>query len=87
MKTFRVWIAPSDYEYSDCVDGLDNGRWLLAKLAGSFVFRRAQPIDHNERSSLCTFHVFRTSMLPFATFQKVLNAVPEVTLLRIVAAK
>ena len=75
-----------DYEYLVCVEGLDNTRWLLATLAGSFVFRSAQPICHDDGSSLCTFQVPRNS-LPFSRFQKLLGAMPEVTLLRIAAAK
>ena len=86
MNAFRVWVTPSDYDYLVCVDGLDNARWLLAELARSFVFRSAQPIDQNERSSFCTFLVPRNSMLPFSRFQKLLGAIPEVTLLRIAAA-
>lgn len=87
MEAFRVWATPLDYEYLVCVDGMDNARWLLAELAGSFVFCTAQPIHHNEGSSLCTFQVPRDSMLPFSKLQKLLRAIPEVKLLRIAAAK
>jgi hypothetical protein len=86
MNVFRVWVTPLDYEYLVCVDGLDNARWLLATLAGSFVFRSAQPIYHNDGSSLCTFQVPRNSM-PFSRFQRLLRAMPEVNLLRIAVAK
>ena len=87
MNAFRVWITPSDYDYLVCVDGMDNARWLLAKLARLFVFRNARPIHQNERSSLCSFEVPRNSMLPFSRFQKLLGAIPEVSLLRIAAAR
>lgn len=85
MQAFRVWVTPLDYEYLVCVDGLDNARWLLAALAESFVFGSAQPIEHDEGSSLCAFQVPRNS-LPFARLQKLLRAMPEVDLLRIAAA-
>jgi hypothetical protein len=85
MNVFRVWVTPLDYEYLVCVDGLDNARWLLATLAGSFVFRSAKPIYHDEGSSLCTFQVPRNSTLPFSRLQKLLSGMPEVNLLRVTA--
>lgn len=81
MNSFRVWVTPLEYEYRVCVDGLDNARWLLDELAGSFVFRSAQPIHHKEQSSLCTFQIPRNSMLPFSGFHKLLNTIPEVTVM------
>jgi hypothetical protein len=86
MKAFRVWVRPLDYEYMVCVDGMDNARWLLDQLAGSFIFRSAQPINEEHNSTLCTFQVPSNSQLPFARFQRALAAIPEVTLLRAAAA-
>lgn len=87
MKTFRVWVTLSDYEYLVCVDGMNNAYWLLAELAGYFVFHSALPICIKEDSSLCSFQVPRNSMLPYSKFQKLLNAIPEVNLLHITAVK
>ena len=86
MDAFRVWVRPLDYEYLVCVDGVENARWLLDKLAGSFVFRSAQPISQEESSSLCTFQVPCGPLLPFSKLQKLLTAIPEVTLLRVATA-
>ena len=86
MNAFRVWVTPLDYEYTVCVDGLENARWLLGQLAGSFVFRSARPIYSGEGSTLCSFQVPRNSMLSFSKFQKLLNVIPEVNLLRVVVA-
>ncbi|HEY2414043.1 MAG TPA: hypothetical protein VGI40_17485 [Pirellulaceae bacterium] len=88
MKAFRVWVRPLDYEYLVCVDGVENARWLLDQLAASFIFRSAQPISQENDSTLCTFQVPSSSQLPLSRMQKVLTAIPEVTLLRAaVAAK
>lgn len=82
MEAFRVWVRPQDYEFLVCVDGLENARWLLDQLAGSFVFRSAQPISQANESSLCVFQVPCNPLLPFTRLQKLLAAIPEVTLLR-----
>jgi hypothetical protein len=81
MDAFRVWVRPLDYEYLVYVEGEDNARWLLDQLAGSFVFRSAQPISKEDSMMLCTFQVPCNELLPFARFQKLLAAIPEVTLL------
>ena len=52
MRAFRVWVTPLDYEYSVCADGPGNARWLLAELAGSFVFSNAQPICYKEEKPM-----------------------------------
>lgn len=85
MNGFRVWVTPLNYEYTVCVDGLDNARWLLDQLAGSFVFRSARPVYHDEGSTLCTFQVPRNSTLSISRFQRLLNVLPEVNLLRVIA--
>jgi hypothetical protein len=86
MKAFRVWVRPMDYEYLVCVDGMDNARWLLDQLGRSFVFRSAESISEEENSALCTFQVPCNGLLTFSAFQKLLAAIPEVTLLRVAAA-
>jgi hypothetical protein len=87
MNAFRVWVRPLDYEYLVCVDGLENARWLLEQLARSFVFRSAESINQELSSALCTFQVPCNGMLTFSAFQKLLIAIPEVTLLKAAIAK
>ena len=86
MNAFRVWVRPLDYEFLICVDGLENARWLLEQLAGSFVFRSAQPISQEQSSSLCTFQVPCGPLLSLAKLHKLLTSIPEVTLLRVTSA-
>jgi hypothetical protein len=87
MIPFRVWVRALDYEYLVCVDGEANARWLLDQLAGSFIFRSAQPIFTEDASTLCTFQVPCNALLPFARFQRLLAAIPQVTLSPISAAR
>jgi len=86
MDTFRVWVRPLDYEYLVCVDGVANARWLLDRLGRSFVFRSSQPISQDVSSTLCTFQVPCGPSLSLTQLQKLLTAIPEVTLLRVAIA-
>jgi len=86
MKAFRVWVRPQDYEFLICVDGVDNARWLLDQLGRSFVFRSAQPISQDGKSSLCSFQVPCGPLLSLTKLQKLLANIPEVTLLRVATA-
>ena len=81
MDKFRVWLRPLDFEYLVCVDGEANARWLLDQLAGSFIFRSARPILQEDASSLCTFQVPFSVLLPLTRFQRLLAEIPQVTLL------
>ena len=85
MDTFRVWVRPSDYEFLVCVDGIVNAHWLIDQLGRWFVFRSAQPIFQEQSSTLCSFQVPCNAQLPYSKFQKLLAAMPEVTLLRLAA--
>jgi hypothetical protein len=86
MNAFRVWVRPLDYEYLVCVDGVENARWLLDRLAGSFIFRSARPIHDEHGSTLCTFQIPCNSVLSFPKFQQLLAAIPEVNLLKAFSA-
>jgi hypothetical protein len=83
MDAFRVWVRPSDYEFLVCVDGVENAHWLIDQLGRSFVFRSAQPIYQEHTSRLCSFQVPRHAQLSFASFTKLLVAMPPVMLLRV----
>lgn len=80
MDVFKVWVQPMDHEYRVSVDGSANANWLVDRLSRAFVFKSALPIDQNARTSLCTFQIPYTSMLPFEMFRKLLLSIPEVTL-------
>jgi hypothetical protein len=65
---------------------MENARWLIDQLGHSFVFRSAQPIYQETSSTLCSFQVPINAQLSLSRFQKILTALPEVTLLRVAAA-
>jgi hypothetical protein len=86
VKTFRVWIQPSDYGFYLLVDGVENAVWLLDRLGRSFVFRSAEPIAEQRNSPFCTFQVAGGPQLTLRKLQQLLVAIPEVTLLRVAVA-
>jgi hypothetical protein len=61
---------------------MDNVQWLLGRLSQSFVFRTFEPIEELAGSSQCTFQVPCNPPLSPATLRRLLNAIPEVQLLR-----
>jgi hypothetical protein len=65
---------------------MENARWLIDQLGRSFVFRSAQPIYQEQSSTLCSFQVPCHEQLPYSKLQKILAAMPQVTLLRVAAA-
>jgi hypothetical protein len=86
VKTFRVWVQPTEYGYFLLVDGVENARWLLDQLGRSFVFRSAEPIAQKLDSSLCTFEVPGGPFVTLNMLRKLLVAIPEVTLLSVAAS-
>ena len=80
MNTFSVWIRPLGSICRVRVDGMQNARWLLHRLRQSFVFKSSEPIN-DEGSSRSTFHVPYSSRMSRSTFEKLLAAIPEVTLM------
>lgn len=81
MKTFGVWLRPSGGDCQVGVDGMQNARWLLDKLAWSFVFKTCEPIHDDVGTSQCTFRVsFGPRMSP-SVFVRLLSAIPEVRLM------
>ncbi len=57
MSTFRVWIRPLRSNCRVRVDGIGNAEWLLGRLGRSFVFKTAEPMNEEDGSSHCSFHV------------------------------
>jgi hypothetical protein len=81
MTGFRVWIRPVGNDCRVRVDGMQNARWLLARLARAFIFKSAKPITDDEGPSSCVFHLGYSSQMSRPTLAKALTAIPEVELL------
>lgn len=86
MKPFRVWVQPTEYGHVFLVDGAENARWLLDRLGRSFVFRSAEPISQDVKSTLCKFKVPGGPFVSSGRLQKLLTDMPEVTLQRVAVA-
>lgn len=82
MGAFFVWVRPLENQHLVCVDGIENAKRLLTQLSRSFVFRSAEPIRVEGSSSLCTFRVPYDANLTFARFNKLLAAMPEISLVK-----
>lgn len=81
MNSFSVWIRPLGGVCRVRVDGTQNARWLLDRLGRSFVFKSSEPIHDDQGSSRSTFQVPYSSQMPRSVFEKLLVAIPEVTLM------
>ena len=77
MTGFRVWIRPLGDDCRVRVDGMQNARWLLTRLARSFIFKSAKPITDDEGPSTCVFHLRYSSQMSRPTLERVLAAIPE----------
>jgi hypothetical protein len=86
VDKFRVWVQPTDYGHVLCVEGMENARWLLDRLGRSFVFRSAEPISQDGKSSLCRFQLPGGPFVSSSKLQKLLTDMPEVMYLRVVVA-
>ncbi len=81
MNPFRVWIRPLGSDYRVRVDGIGNARWLLDLLGHSFVFKTADPMNEEDGSACCTFRVAYNSRTSRRGLDRLLAAIPEVTLM------
>jgi hypothetical protein len=81
MTGFRVWIQSLADDCRLRVDGMQNARWLLTRLARAFIFKSAKPITDDEGPSSCVFHLGYSSQMSRPTLEKALTAIPEVELL------
>jgi hypothetical protein len=81
MSGFRVWIRSLAEDSRVRVDGMQNARWLLARLGRSFIFKSAKPINDDEGPSSCVFHLGYSSQMSRPTLEKALTAIPEVELI------
>jgi hypothetical protein len=81
MTGFRVWIRSLADDCRLRVDGMQNARWLVTRLARSFIFKNAKPINDDEGPSSCVFHLRYSSQLSRPTLERALAGIPEVELI------
>jgi hypothetical protein len=81
MNRFNVWIRPLVNSCRVRVESLENARWLLNRLSQSFVFKSSEPMNETDFFPCCSFRVAYSSQICQPAFQKLLAAIPEVTLL------
>ena len=82
MNAFRVWVRPLGSNCRVRVDGIRNAQWLLNRLGHSFVFKTAQPMNEEDGSACCSFHVAHSSQTSRRGIERLLAAIPEVKLMR-----
>ena len=85
MNAFRVWTRALGYMCEVRVDGIENAKWLLDRLGRSFVFKTSEPIDEEADSSCCTFRVMYGSQMSRRVLERLLTAIPEVSLVPVPA--
>ena len=81
MSAFRVWIRPLGNTCRVRVDSVGNAEWLLNRLGHSFVFKTAEPVNEEDGSFCCTFHVAYSSQVSRRGLERLLTAIPEVNLM------
>lgn len=81
MNAFHVWVRPLGANCRVRVHGIGNAQWLLNRLGHSFVFKTADPINEEEGSSCCSFRVAYNSQMSPRWLERLLAAIPEVTLM------
>jgi hypothetical protein len=81
VNTFHVWVRPLGGACRVRVDGVGNAEWLLDRLGRSFDCGSSKPIRDGEGSCCSTFRVPYGSQMSRSTFEELLAAIPEVTLM------
>ncbi|MBN2476884.1 MAG: hypothetical protein JXB62_19915 [Pirellulales bacterium] len=76
-----MWIRPLGRDCRVRVDGIGNAQWLLNRLGHSFVFKTAAPMNEEDGSSCCSFHVAYSSQTSRRGLERLLAAMPEVRLM------
>jgi hypothetical protein len=82
MDPFHVWLRPRTGHCTVRVSGTKNARWLLDRLARSFVFKNSEAIHDDDALLTSTFQVSHSSQTPYLNFVRLLVAIPEVELMR-----
>jgi hypothetical protein len=78
---FRVWIQSQASVSRIRVEGSHNALWLLDRLSRSFIFKSSQPVFEDRVACCSIFDVPHTSQIPRHALERLLAAIPEVTLL------
>ncbi len=81
MIAFEVWIRPLGDYCRVKVDGIENARWLLQQLSQSFIFQTFDGINQRYGSPQCIFKIPYNPPLSHLKFEKILRAMPEITLM------
>jgi hypothetical protein len=63
------------------VEGGGNTRWLILRLSQSFVFKTSAPICDEETRACCVFDVPHGSFISRAGLERLLGAIPEVSMM------
>jgi len=82
MNAFNVWIRSAGNASRVRVEGNQNAQWLLGQLSQSFVFKSSEPVRQVKATLCCTFDVPYGSQTTRFSFERLLAAIPEVTLMR-----
>lgn len=81
MNAFRVWVRALGNCSRVRVEGDQNARWLLDRLEQSFAFKSGEPLRRDVHNASCTFRVPYGSHVSRDGLERLLAAIPEVTLM------
>jgi hypothetical protein len=81
MNTFHVWLRPLGESCRVRVEGVENARWLIARLSQSRDLKISATFGAIEDTSDCSFEVPCNAALPRTRFERFLAAIPEVILM------
>lgn len=82
MNAFRVWERSLGNASRVRVEGEQNARWLLARLAQTFAFKGGEPVCELAGVNCCTFRVPYSSVLSRSALANLLAGIPEIRLMR-----
>ena len=63
------------------VESIADATWLLNRLSRSFIFKGSESVNQEECFPGCTFRVVYGSQMNHAMFKKLLDGIPEVTMM------
>ncbi|MEX0728575.1 MAG: hypothetical protein WD065_20040 [Planctomycetaceae bacterium] len=81
MIPFEVSIRPLGDYCRVKVNGIENARWLLRQLSQSFIFQTFDGVDARTENALSMFTIPYNPPLSAVKFERLLRAIPEVTLM------
>ena len=80
ITKFAVFIRHEEYACRVRVVGVENARWILARLSESFVFRTSEPIEEAKLPAFSTFAVAYGSQPSRRRLESLFAALPGVSL-------